>query len=178
MEQRPHAHVDDANVDESDSMDEDLLKGPDALSAGDWKPPKLLNREVVASGKDSQAFGFHLESRAWRLNFPSASRQAFVAEDSSDSVTRCRTYLSNNASHMNYPLYRQQGLPITSSHMESMIKPINRRIKGTEKFWLVETSECVLQLRADYLSQSQPMINFWKRWQAGHNGSNAYKTAC
>ena len=247
------------SIDESDSMDEDLLKGPDALSASDWKPPKLLNREVVASGKDSQAFGFHLESRAWRLNFPSASRQAFVAdgaktnwriqrehfphatpiadlihalsyvwaaaltvgtketyqkwaqliwqgdvalvlaqleqqqspatdapsessaivtEDSSDSVTRCRTYLSNNASHMNYPLYRQQGLPITSSHMESMIKPINRRIKGTEKFWLVETSECVLQLRADYLSQSQPMINFWKRWQAEHNGSNAYKTAC
>ena len=55
---------------------------------------------------------------------------------------------------MHYPAYRQQGLPITSSHIESTVKLINRRIKGSEKFWLRPESECVLQLRADHLSDS------------------------
>lgn len=224
--------------------------------SSDWKQPQLLTRDVVASGKDSRTFGFHLESCAWRLNFPSAQRQAFVADgaktnwriqrehfpwavpiadlihalsyvwtaalavgtkatyqtwaqliwqgdvadvisqleqhqselggatqDAADNdprvcVGRCLTYLRNNADHMNYPAYRQQGLPLTSSHIESTIKPINRRIKGTEKFWLEHTSECILQLRADYLSQSQPMDTFWKRWRAEQNGSNRYSNAC
>jgi hypothetical protein len=79
---------------------------------------------------------------------------------------------------MNYPAYRQQGLPLTSSHIESTIKTINRRIKGTEKFWLENTSECILQLRADYLSKSQPMLAFWRRWQAEQDGSNCYNSAC
>ncbi len=222
----------------------------------DWKQPGLLTRDVVASGKDSQAFGFHLESRAWRLNFPSAKRKAFIADgaktnwriqrehfprsipiadlihalsylwsaamaagtkatyrtwaqliwqgdaagvisqleqhqselgvapkDAADTdpaacVDRCLTYLRNNADHMNYSEYRKQGLPLTSSHIESTIKTINRRIKGTEKFWLKYTSECILQLRADYTSQSQPMDDFWKRWQAEQTGSNSYNTAC
>ena len=78
---------------------------------------------------------------------------------------------------MNYPEYRKSGLPVTSSHIESTIKPINRRIKGTEKFWLEQSSENVLQLRADYLSASNPMTRFWKRWQSEQTGSNAYRTA-
>ena len=45
------------------------------------------------------------------------------------------TYLTNQQGRMQYHEYRRQGLPITSSHIESTIKQINRRIKGTEKFW-------------------------------------------
>lgn len=70
-------------------------QGPEEVSAGeggegiraeetdhraDYKPPKLLARDVVASGQCSDAFGWQLESRAWQLNFPSAPRQAFVAD--------------------------------------------------------------------------------------------------
>lgn len=72
-------------------------------------------------------------------------------------MDRALTYFTNNAHRMNYPDYRSNGLPITSSHMESMVKLINRRIKGTEKFRLRAASECVLQLRADFLSNSQPL---------------------
>lgn len=36
---------------------------------------------------------------------------------------------------MNYVEYRGLGLPITSSLMESTVKQIGRRVKGTEKFW-------------------------------------------
>jgi hypothetical protein len=92
-------------------------------------------------------------------------------------VDRALTYFQNNADHMDYPAYRRQGLPITSAHIESAVKLINRRIKGTEKFWGRETSEGVLQLRADYLSDSNPMAGFWRRYHANQTGSNAYHDA-
>ena len=44
-------------------------------------------------------------------------------------------YLEHNQERMDYPRYRQQGLPWTSSHMESTVKLFNRRVKGSEKFW-------------------------------------------
>lgn len=89
-------------------------------------------------------------------------------------VDRALTYFNNNASHMNYPDYRRQGLPLTSAHIESTVKRINRRIKGSEKFWNRAASEAVLQLRVDYLSDSKPMTKFWKRYHANQTGSNAY----
>ena len=61
---------------------------------------------------------------------------------------------------MKYAEYRKQGLPITSSHIESTIKRINQRVKGTEKFWSESEAEELLQLRADYLSETEPMENF------------------
>lgn len=45
------------------------------------------------------------------------------------------TYLRNNRTRMDYPSYRMAGLPIGSALMESLVKEINRRVKGTEKFW-------------------------------------------
>ena len=44
-------------------------------------------------------------------------------------------YLERNQERMDYPSYRQRGLPWTSSHMESTVKLFNRRVKGSEKFW-------------------------------------------
>lgn len=90
-------------------------------------------------------------------------------------VERAWTYYSNHRQRMNYPAYRRQGLPLTSSHIESTIKQINRRVKGTEKFWSRDCGEAILQLRADYLSDSQPMRQFWLRHQADQTGSNAYR---
>ena len=63
---------------------------------------------------------------------------------------------------MKYPEYRQQGLPLTSSPMESTIKQINRRIKGTEKFWSAG-ADPLLHLVADRLSQTHVTDNFWSR---------------
>jgi hypothetical protein len=45
------------------------------------------------------------------------------------------TYLQNNRTRMNYPEYRRQGMPVTSSLIESLIKEFNWRVKGTEKSW-------------------------------------------
>jgi hypothetical protein len=62
-------------------------------------------------------------------------------------------YLERNQSRMDYPTYRQQGLPWTSSHIESTVKIFNRRVKGSEKFWGPTGAEAILQLRAAFLSE-------------------------
>lgn len=216
--------------------------------------PKLLAREVLASGDEAEAFGWQLAARAWQRGFPAAGRLAFVADgaavnwtiqrkhfgraipildlmhalsyaysaadavavdvypcwarwiwagevdrvikalrrhqeeigkppdhanpsDPRRRVDRALVYYENHQAWMNYPEYRRQGLPLTSSHIESTIKQINRRVKGSEKFWSRPTSEAVLQLRADYLSDSAPLDAFWLRHQARQTGSNAYKQA-
>jgi hypothetical protein len=67
-------------------------------------------------------------------------------------VRRAITYLENNAPRMDYPRYRQMGLPVTSAAVESLIKEINYRVKGTEKFWnQPEQAEAILQVRAALL---------------------------
>ena len=42
-------------------------------------------------------------------------------------------YIKTNAHRMDYARYRREGLPITSAIVESLIKPLNQRVKGTEK---------------------------------------------
>jgi hypothetical protein len=220
-----------------------------------YEPPQLVRREVVATSHDAERFGWELETRAWQLGFPSAQRQAFVADglpvnwtiaerhfpfatrildlmhalsyaysaaaavgdaaayrawgewiwqghvsrvidaleehqqrlgspprdaepnDPRWRVHRALTYYENNRARMNYPEYRRQGLPITSSHIESTIKQLNARVKGTEKFWRRDSGDAVLQLRADTLSDSRPLDAFWRRWQTQQTGANCYHTA-
>jgi hypothetical protein len=89
-------------------------------------------------------------------------------------VHRAMTYYENHRTRMNYPEYRRLGLPLTSSHIESTIKLIAARVKGSEKFWSRSISEAVLQLRGDYLSDSRPLDSFWLRHQARQTGVNAY----
>ena len=57
-------------------------------------------------------------------------------------------YLSTHADKVDYPRYRREGLPCTSSLIESQIKEFHARVKGTEKFWNTENAEAMLQLIA------------------------------
>jgi hypothetical protein len=77
-------------------------------------------------------------------------------------VAEALRYLTNQRSRMNYGVYRRQGLPITSSAIESTIKQINRRVKGSEKFW-DQGAEPLLQLAADHLSETEPLRPFWRQ---------------
>jgi hypothetical protein len=92
-------------------------------------------------------------------------------------VAEALCYLQNQKERMRYAEYRKQGLPITSSHIESTIKQINQRVKGTEKFWSPAGAEAILQLRADTLSETDPLVGFWKRRQAGATGQRRYGRA-
>jgi hypothetical protein len=62
-------------------------------------------------------------------------------------------YLENNLDRMKYDQYRMQGLPTTSAWMESTVKEVNYRIKGTEMFWNnPKGAEAILHIRAARLS--------------------------
>ena len=121
-------------------------------------------REVLAELK------MHQE----RLGVPP---QDASADDPRQRIARALTYYTNHQSRMHYPEYRRLGLPITSSLMESTIKQISQRVKGTEKFWNKPTADAILQLRADFLSDSQPLQKFWIRWQQKITGINRYRTS-
>jgi hypothetical protein len=112
-----------------------------------------------------------------------AQRQAELgAPEASDGETSPRrlvaealTYLQNHKDKMRYAEYRRQGLPITSSHIESLMKQINQRVKGTEKFWCEKGAEAILQLRGDLLSDDRPLDAFWERREAGQTGQRRYR---
>jgi hypothetical protein len=93
-----------------------------------------------------------LEARLHALG-PSSDTGKPSPTDPREVLRRTITYLTNNQKRMNYPEYRKQGLPVTSSMVESLIKEINYRVKGTEKFWdNPEGAEAILQIRAALLS--------------------------
>jgi len=83
-------------------------------------------------------------------------------------LARTITYLSNNESRMDYPRYRKEGLPITSAHMESLVKEIGYRVKGTEKFWNDgKSAEAILQVRAATLCEDSRLEKHLTR-REGH----------
>lgn len=84
-------------------------------------------------------------------------------------------YLTNNASRMKYNEYRQAGLPITTTLIESTIKQISRRMKGTEKFW-DEGAEPQLQLCADRISETDPLAKFWSQRESRQTGFRKSRT--
>lgn len=114
-----------------------------------------------------------------------AQRQAELgpaeAEEAAGSprqvVARALGYLQNHRERMRYDEYRRQGLPITSSYVESAVKQFNQRVKGTEKFWSEDGAECILQLRADYLGDDDAPAAFWQRRQARQTGQHHYRRA-
>jgi hypothetical protein len=69
-------------------------------------------------------------------------------------VAEALRYLQNNQKRMDYPRYRRQGLPVTSSLVESLVGEFNARVKGRDKWWNAPAgAEAILQVRAAVLSE-------------------------
>jgi hypothetical protein len=127
----------------------------------------------VWSGEVSQVIAA-LAQRQLELGVPEADE----SESSPRAiVAQALTYLQNHQSQMRYAEYRRMGLPITSSYVESAVKQFNQRVKGTEKFWSEAGAEAMLQLRADYLSDNDPLTEFWQTRQAEQTGQRPYRKA-
>lgn len=237
-----------------------IVPAQEIISSG-YAPPKVIDRDVVASRSDSRRFGKHLAAQAWQLGLFAAQRKAWISDgqnwlwtewekyfkpfgfvpildfihalthvyaaamagqpvsagwevyvrwithiwqghvlqviaelaarqqelgsptdDEGETSPRrlvadTLTYLQNQKERMNYPEYRRQGLPLTSAHMESTVKQLNRRIKGSEKYWSERGGEAVLQLAADQLSTSRPLDEFWSKRPTRQPGYRTYAKA-
>jgi hypothetical protein len=113
-----------------------------------------------------------LEKRSTALGLPPPE---CVDSDPRKLVFETLRYLKNNADRMRYDDYRCQGLPIMTSAVESVIKLINRRVKGSEKFWSEPGAEAILQLRADYLSETEIMSRYWSAREAQADSGRPYR---
>ena len=98
------------------------------------------------------------------------------AEDVREVIRTARVYYRNHRHRMNYPEYRRLGYPLTSSLMESTVKQINHRVKGSEKFCSTAGGEKILRLRGDYLSDDEPMAAFWKSRPREATGFRSYRS--
>ena len=87
-------------------------------------------------------------------------------------------YVEKNKDKMEYPRYRREGLPISSAPVESLIRQVNIRVKGTQKFWVREGLEAVLQVNAACLSEDGRLEEFWRCRRRGRAvGQNRLKPA-
>lgn len=98
------------------------------------------------------------ELDAWQDRLGEApAGEAKTAEERRDPrrlVAEARSYLRNNSARMDYPRYRREGLPTTSSLVESLVGEFNARVKGKQKHWNRPSgAESILQLRAALLSE-------------------------
>lgn len=92
------------------------------------------------------------ELRTWQAKLGEPPDQA-PDTDPRKIIAATITYLDNNRDRMKYPEYRKAGLPVTTAWMESLVKEMNYRVKGTEMFWNdPDGAEAILQVRAAALS--------------------------
>ncbi len=95
------------------------------------------------------------ELQAWqgRVGQPPPGEE-LPRTDARRAVAEALSYLTHNAPRMDYPRYRQAGLPITSSLAESLVGEFNARLKSRQKYWNRPCgAEAILQLRAAVLSE-------------------------
>jgi hypothetical protein len=102
-------------------------------------------------------------------------RKSKHIEEKIEKLTLIRNYFNNNQTRMNYPEYRKKGLPISSCHVESLIKQFNIRIKSSEKFWNESSVKGILKLKASLLSDDNSWQDFWNnRYQSQVSSKRHY----
>lgn len=128
-----------------------------------------------------------LDSWQERLGLPppGEAKNAEERRDPRRVVAEARSYLGNNAGRMDYPRYRREGLPVTSSLVESLVGEFNARVKSKQKHWeRPQGAESILQLRAAVLSEDERLDRFFvarpgypfRKRRAGSDGLDARLT--
>jgi len=103
--------------------------------------------------------------------------QDAASDDPREAIRKTRVYYGNQQDRMDYPRYRQLGLPLTSSLMESAVKQIGRRVKGSEKFWSATGGDELLALRGDVISDNDRLSTYLEQFANPTDGTRAYGIA-
>ena len=136
----------------------------------------LFTASLACFGKTEQAWTAYIGwmRAAWQGNVAQVIEELKVHQarvgpppenasenDPREQLRRILGYLGNNCARMKYDEYRKEGLPTTSAWMESVVKEINYRVKGTEMFWNNPAgAEAILQIRAAALSEDGRLVRF------------------
>ncbi len=72
-------------------------------------------------------------------------------------------YFTTNRHGMDYPTFRKNGWPIGSGPIESAVKQVGKRLKGTEKHWSLPGAEATLQVTTHLIAEDGSWNLFWKR---------------
>ena len=117
---------------------------------------------------------FLQELRAWQRSHVTPPDTKLPDDDPRSIIQTTVTYLEHNQARMDYPEYRRQGLPVSTSMIESLIKEMNYRVKGTEKFWnRPDGAEQILQIRAAALSDDDRL----SQWILNRPGSLFHRSS-
>jgi len=123
--------------------------------------------EAMALGK--QLEGQLLEGKVGEvITWMRAQSQALGPVQEADGPLHPRQILRQNLGYfekhqenMRYDVYRQNGWPIGSANTEAGVKGFNKRVKGTEQFWIKPGAEAIMALRATWMSQDQRWDRYW-----------------
>ncbi len=132
---------------------------------------------MVGPGGLVRSGGHHLARVGGAFDGAGGAAAGVPQSDPRRLVSEALRYLGNNAGRMRYDEYRRVGLPIMTSAVESVIKMINRRVKGSEKFWSEGGAEAILQLRTDDLSETEVLPRFWSAREAEASAGRPYRRA-
>jgi hypothetical protein len=103
----------------------------------------------------------HLESYQERAGRPPPGEE-LATTDPRRLLAEALSYLRNNVKRMDYPRYRREGLPTTSSLVESLVGEFNARVKAKQKFWNRPSgAEAMLQVRAALLSEDGRLEHYF-----------------
>ena len=134
----------------------------------------LFTASILCLGKSEEAWRMYCGwmRAAWRGNVATVIDELKVhqdriglppegasEDDPREQLRQVIGYLQNNWTRMRYEEYRKAGLPTTSAWVESAVKEMNYRIKGTEMFWNNPAgAEAILQIRSSSLSDDDRLV--------------------
>lgn len=128
-------------------------------------PEDEAKRKALAEQWKTLLWKGRIEELIEPLKRESARMGEPLKEDAADHPRRVLQrnvgYFAKHAEHMKYPQYRRRGWPIGSGTVESGMKQLNKRMKGTDQFWNTEGAESILALRGQWLSQDGRWEHYW-----------------
>jgi hypothetical protein len=130
-----------------------------ADAAGRWRQFEVW-MTACWQGRGSEVLA-ELRAAQERLGRPPPAEQRHEG-DGWQVLAEVVSYVKNNRSRMDYPRYRRQGLPVTSSWVESLVGEFNSRVKGRDKYWNRSSgAEAILQVRAAVLSEDDRLDRYF-----------------
>lgn len=103
------------------------------------------------------------------------SQKSKALQERIERIKKISAYFKNNCTKMDYSSYRKKGLPVSSCHVESLIKQLNIRVKSSDKFWNQSSLKGILKLKASLLSDDNSWQSFWRlRYERQYNSKRKY----